>query len=190
MIRFQKAVSKGGRFNQIYVPKIMESLIEVGDEVEVRLVRKRAMLHYSRGLKKLSEFKESLIKGVFSCLAENASVSHIFIVGSFLTEKISYNDIDLVLVASGRNSDFEEAIYGKLTEKFNLKFHMMVMEEKRLEHLLKVCPLTKSMFSRFICNKIVNISDEKLIDRNHIKFLLMMPHDLLEIRLGSRVFFD
>jgi len=190
MIRFQKAVSKGSRFNQIYVPKSMESLIEVGDAVEVRLVRKRTQLYYSRGFKKLSEFKENLIKGVFSFLTETGIAPWIFVVGSFLTEKINYNDIDLVLIADKRNSDVEESAYSRLTEKFNLKFHMLVIEEKSFERLLKICPLTKSMFGNFVCNKPVEISNEALIDRNHIKFLLMMPYDLLEIKLSSRTFFD
>lgn len=190
MIGFQKAVSKGGRFNQIYVPRRMERLIEVGDEVEVRLVRKNDKLFYSKGLKKLSEFKEGLIKDVFSFLDENHNLSRIFAVGSFLTEKISYNDIDLVLIAAKRNGNFEETVYNKLIEKFNLKFHVLVIDEKRFEHLLKICPVTKSMFSQFVCNKSVEIPDEVLIDKNHIKFLLMMPRDLLEIKLSSRVFFD
>ena len=56
LAKFKKNVSKGSRFNQVYIPKDMESLIEVGDEVEVRLVKKSATLHYSRNLKKLSEF--------------------------------------------------------------------------------------------------------------------------------------
>jgi len=189
IIKFRKNVSKGSRFNQIYVPKDMENSIEVGDEVEVRLVRKCVRLHYSKGLKKLSEFKENLIKEIFYFLNEVANFDLVFVVGSFLTEKISYNDIDIVLITQ-KKENIEESIYNKLIEKFNLRFHIISIEEKKFYHLLKICPLTKAMFSKFICNKIITIEDERLIDKNHLKFLLMMPEDLLVIKLNSRTFFD
>jgi len=190
MIKFKKTVSKGSRFNQIYVPKNMENLIEVSDEVEVRLVKKHNVFYYSKCLSKLSEFKENLIKDVFSFLNENFNLGQIFIVGSFLTEKISYNDIDIVLTSEKSNSKFEEAAYSKLIEKFNLKFHILSINGKRFQNLLKICPLTKSMFSNFISNKPMKIPSERLIEQRHIKFLLMMPYDLLEIKLNSRAFFD
>lgn|SRR3989338_5531249 len=190
IIKFKKNVSKGSRFNQIYVPRCMGNLIEAGDEVEVRLTKKSVSLHYSQGLKKLSEFKENLIKDTFSFLNNYNNVNYAFVVGSFLTEKINYNDIDVVLSTNKKNNNFESIIYNKLVENFNLKFHLLAIEENRFNHLLKICPLTKSMFSKFICNRTVKIPDEKLIDKNHLKFLLMTPQDLLEIKLNSRAFFD
>lgn len=189
-VKFQKTVSRGSRFNQIYVPKNMGNLIQVGDEVEVRLIKKHTTLHYSNGLAKLSEFKENLIKEIFSFLNGNFEVNYIFIVGSFLTEKISYNDIDIVLIAKKSNKEFEETVYKKLIEKLNLKFHALAIEEERFWHLLKMCPLTRAMFNNFISNQPIKIPSIKLIDKKHIKFLLMMPYDLLEIKLGSRAFFD
>ena len=64
LAKFRKKVSKGSRFNQIYVPKSMENLVEVGDEVEVTLIRKHAELHLSKGLK-LPHFKKGLIRDIF-----------------------------------------------------------------------------------------------------------------------------
>ena len=189
-LKFTKTVSKGSRFNQIYVPKSMESLIQVGDEVEVILVKKHIRLNYSKELKRLSQFKESLIKDIFSFLNENFDFHSMFIVGSFLIEKINYNDIDVIIITDKKNENVEEEIYNKLIEKFNIKFHVLIIEEKKFWHLLKICPLTKAMFSNFVCNKSIKIPDERLVDKIHIKFLLMMPYDLLEIKLNSRSFFD
>ena len=189
-IKFVKTVSKGSKFNQIYVPKNMENLIEAGDEVEIRLIKKHIKLYYSNGLKNLSVFKESLIRGIFSFLNGNFDINAIFIVGSFLTEKISYNDIDIVIITSEKNENLEESVYNKLIEKFDLKFHILAIKEKRFWRLSGICPLTRAMFSNFICNKPIKIPDKKFADKNHIKFLLMMPHDLLEIKLNSRSFFD
>ena len=190
VVKFQKTVSKGGRFNQIYVPKGMEGLIEAGDRVEVRLVGKQVQLHYSKEPERVSEFKEKLLREAFSFLSGIDCVSRIFVVGSFLTEKVSYNDIDVVLITTGKDEGFEESVYNKLIEKFNLKFHIIAIEAERFERLLKICPLTKSMLSNFVCNKPMKLHDERVVDRKHIRFLLMMPQDLLHIRLGSRIFFD
>ena len=184
MTVFRKLVSKGSRFNQIYIPKGMEGLIEVGDEVEVRLLKKHTELHHSKGLR-LSPFKENLVKGIFQ---EIDSADYLFIVGSFLTEKIDYHDIDVVAVARGKGH--EEQMYNTLMEKFDLRFHILSLEPDRLMHLFRICPLTRAMFSTFVCNKQITFPEEKEVDVPHIRFLLMMPYDLLEIRLGSRLFFD
>ena len=189
MIKFEKTVSKGSKFNQIYIPKNIENLIEVGDKVEVKLIEKHTKLHYSKSLKDLSEFKKNLIENIFSFLNKD-NIKQIFIVGSFLTEKINYNDIDVVLITKKISKKLEHSIYKKLIEKFNLKFHLLFIEEKEFINLLNICPLTKSMFTISISNKKIINQNEKVINKNHIKFLLMMPYDLLEIKLSSRNFFN
>jgi hypothetical protein len=189
-LKFIRNVTKGSRFNQIYIPKSMEGSIEAGDVVEVKLLKKRVRLHYSEKLKKLSEFKETLIKDIFSYLEEHFDFTSIFIVGSFLIEKVDYNDIDIVLISKGKNNDFENIVYRKLIEKFNLKFHIISIEEQNFWNLLQICPLTKSMFSYYISNNPFIISNDKHLNKKHLKFLLMMPYDLLEINLSSRRYFD
>jgi|SRR3989338_618696 len=189
LAKFRKKVSKGSRFNQIYVPKSMENLVEVGDEVEVTLIRKHAELHLSKGLK-LPHFKKGLIRDIFSFLDGIADASFIFVVGSFLTEKINYNDIDVVLITSSPDGKFEESVYNKIIERFNLKFHILALEEKRFRHLLEICPLTRAMLSNYVCNKPIAVADRRSIETKHIKFLLMMPYDLLEIKINSRAFYD
>ena len=46
------------------------------------------------------------------------------------------------------------------------------------------------MFYYHISNKEFNSSAERNIDKKHIKFLLMMSEDLLEINAGSKNFYD
>lgn len=187
---FKKRVSRGSRFNQIYIPKYLENEVEVGDEVEVKLIKKYKELYYSKGLKKLSHFKENLIKDVFSFLGRFDEILDAFIVGSFLFRKVDYRDIDIVVVTSGQKKGFDEVVYDRLINRFNLRFHVISIEKERFEYLLKVCPLTRSMFSSYVSNKKVSLDRKKIIDKKHLMFLLMMPEDLLEIRLNNRVFFD
>ncbi|MEK6824021.1 MAG: nucleotidyltransferase domain-containing protein [Nanoarchaeota archaeon] len=190
-IQFIHKISKGSKFNQIYIPKEMEADFEVGDSVEVKLLKKKEKVYYSKNLDELSDFKEKLIKEIFSILNKFNEIRQIFAVGSFLTQKVDYNDIDLIVVINkNKNEKLEENIYNGLIEKINLKFHIIAIQEDKLNYLEKNCPLTKSMFYYHISNKEFNSSAERNIDKKHIKFLLMMSEDLLEINAGSKNFYD
>ncbi|MBI5065720.1 hypothetical protein HZA97_05785 [Candidatus Woesearchaeota archaeon] len=187
-LMFRKKVSVGTKFNQIYIPKELNQSIQPGDLVEVRLIEKSTNLYF-HDVKQISEFKKELIKRIFSFLFE-FKIEQMFIVGSFLSEKTDYNDIDLVLITDESGEVFEKKIYSALTEEFGLKFHLLTIGKDNLEKLLKICPLTRSMFNNFISNKEFLATYEKIIDKNHLQMLLMMPEDLLEIELNSRVYFD
>jgi hypothetical protein len=164
----------------------MQQYFQAGDIVEVRLVEKSNFLFYSKNLKEISEFKEKLAKEIFFSLRE-FDIKPVFMVGSFLTKKVDYNDIDLIIVSDNEN---EEKIYNFLTEKFNLKFHILVIKKDNFSKLLEICPLTRSMLFYYISNKEFKSMPKRVWDKKHINFLLMMPKDLLEVKAESRVFYD
>jgi len=176
-------VSKGSRFNQIYIPREMEKTFEVGDIVKVELIKKKTEIFVENV--KLSDFKEKLIREIFSFLSE-FNIKQIFFIGSFLSQKIDYRDIDILMISDEK---IEAEIYEKLSDKFNLKFHLITIPESRFKILSEICPLTRSMLYFYASNKGYNLPKQR-IDKNHIKFLLMMPEDLLKIKANSRVFYD
>jgi len=186
-IKFVHRVSKGSRFNQIYVPKEMEYHFQSGDLVEVTLIERKSSIYYSSDFIKLSEFKENLIKSIFLELKVFKGISQIFIVGSFLTQKQDYNDIDIILISE--KNILKEACT-LLINKFELKFHIISIPERSFKNLQKYCPLTRSMFFYFISNKEFKLPKETEINKNYIRFLLMMPEDILKIKVGSRIFYD
>src|SRR3989344_3288307 len=131
MSSFTHQVSKGTRFNQIYIPKNKEGEFEVGDIVQVKLVSKKNKLYYSKNLQKLSPFKEKIIQEIFSEVSKFREVKQVFIFGSFLTKKIDYNDIDIILISD--NEKIEEKVYDGLIERLNLKFHVVSFKGEGLE---------------------------------------------------------
>ena len=181
--KFMHKVSKGSRFNQIYIPREMEKTFEVGDIVKVELIKKKTEIFVENV--KLSDFKEKLIREIFSFLSE-FNIKQIFFIGSFLSQKIDYRDIDILMISDEK---IEAEIYEKLSDKFNLKFHLITIPESRFKILSEICPLTRSMLYFYASNKGYNLPKQR-IDKNHIKFLLMMPEDLLKIKANSRVFYD
>jgi hypothetical protein len=176
-MEFIHRISKGSRYNQIYIPREMKDF-EVGDIVKVVLLEKKAKL-FSSGNFDLGEIKQEIVNKIFKQLRERA-----FIVGSFLFKKADYRDIDILLISGN-----EEKVYNLLTEKLELKFHVLAMKEDAFNRLIKICPLTRSMLSYFISNKELELPEQEY-DKNHIQFLLMMPEDLLKIDAGSRAFYD
>jgi len=193
-LSFRKRVSKGSVFNQVYIPKEMEDSIDVGDEVEVRLISKKINLVYSDKRIKLSEFKIKLIKDVFSFLSAYKIVKEAYFAGSFLTELVDYNDIDILLVVdSDKRKDMikaENEIYSNLIEKFNLRFHSILIPKEKFEYLLKTCPMTNSMFSLYVSNGRLIKTPKRVLDRDHIEYLLMMPEDIIKTMVPSKVFLD
>jgi len=184
-MQFIHKVSKGSRFNQIYIPRGMESIFEAGDLVEVKLIKKKVELFYSRKIE-INEFKNKLIREIISFLSRFKDIKQIFMVGSFLTKKIDYNDIDLLIIS---NKDLGEEIYDKLADKFSLKFHVISIQEAKFKELTETDPLTRSMLYYSVSNIKFHIPKARF-DKNHIDFLLMMPKDLLKININSRAYYD
>src|SRR4030043_318398 len=129
-IVFEKKVSKGSKFNQIYIPKEIKEIVEVGDLVQVRLLEKHKELYYKKNIEKL------------------------------------------------------------LIKNFNQKVHVLLFNEKKLRILMEKDPITRVMLNNYISNKKINLDYKKKIDEKHVMFLLMMPEDLLELRLPSKIFYD
>jgi len=187
-IIFRKNVSKGSRFNQIYIPKHMENIVEIGDLVQVKLLKKHTFLQY-KGLIQLSEFKEYLIKNIFSNLQRFSEIEAIFIVGSFLFETL-YNDIDVVLIINNAKEGFEEKVKNDLEKEFSQRFHILIFSDEKVRILIERDPLTRAMFTSYIANKKAGWNYKKTVDNKHIEFLLMMPEDLLELILPSKIYYD
>src|SRR3989344_4421549 len=188
MSSFMHQVSKGTRFNQIYIPREHRGEFEVGDVVQVKLINKKNRLHYSPKLHKLSEFKEKIIQDIFSEASKFKDIEQVFIFGSFLTKKVDYNDIDIILISD--KEKIEDKFYNTLTDKLNMKFHIVSFKGEGLEKQLRISTLLRSMFYYFISNKPFSVSKDKEIDVNHIKYLIWFPEDLLKVELDSENFYE
>lgn len=185
---FRKKVSKGSRFNQVYVPKSVSRLIEVGDLVEVRLLEKHKELYYGKKQPRLGWFKENMIKEIFNFLNKKVRCGGIFVVGSFLTKAYGFNDLDLAILGD-KDIDVKR-LEDCLVKEFNQKFHMLVYKKEELEKALAYDPITASMFSIYISDRPIDLEYKYSVNRKHILFLLMMPEDLLRIKLSSKIFYD
>ncbi|MBI2630510.1 hypothetical protein HYW76_05400 [Candidatus Pacearchaeota archaeon] len=186
---FTHKISKGSRYNQVYIPQSMKSIFEVGDLVKITLLRKKSELFYSKNLNSLNKFKKDAVIRIFSSLSNIKEIKQIFVFGSFLF-KSDFKDIDVLLIANNQNKNLEEKAYSLLSEAFGLNFHIIFIPEKNFKELLKFCPLTRSMLYYSVSNKEFSLPKQEY-NPEHINFLLMMPQDLLKLNISSsRAFYD
>ena len=187
-VRFRARVSRGSRFSQIYVPKTVE--VGAGDLVEVRLVEKKVFL-FSQHVKNFPLFKQKVAEGIVR-IGLGCDALGIFIVGSFLTDLTGYRDIDvLVLVPDGVNrEDFSERVHTAIVQEFPLKFHILALWKSEFERLRYSCPLTASMLYRCVSSMDISKTDSRVIDKNRISFLLMLPEDSLTVTVDGRTLYD
>lgn len=159
--------------------------METGDLVAVTLKEKASHIFYFPSHLKLPEFKEKIVQETFKFLS-NHGYRHCFVVGSFLSRGVDYQDIDVVLIGQ------EQTTIGKeLEEYMGLKFHLLFFGEKKLTELLGICPLTRLMFSRYLSSAETELNKKRRkINIPHLEYLLMMPEDLLEISPNSKIFYD
>ncbi|MCX6750573.1 MAG: hypothetical protein NTZ83_03885 [Candidatus Pacearchaeota archaeon] len=188
-IKFIHRVSKGTRFNQIYIPREMQTKFEPGYLVEVTLLE-QGSVYYSPNLQEISKFKQELIKNIFLELKKYKEISQIFVIGSFLTQKQDFNDIDIILITDKADNNPEKEVFDNLLGKFELKFHVISIPKDKFDSLQKNDPLTRSMLYYYVTNKEFKLSGDIQINKEHLKFLLMMPQDVLKIKLNSRVYYD
>ena len=188
--KFIHNVSKGSRFNQIYIPKSVEKKFEVGDTVEVKLIKKKKLI-FTHNVT-LSAFKKKLIEEVFKFLSKYKEIERVIFFGSFLTEVNTYRDIDISIIVKKEKDELLEKITLDLGKEFNLKFHIIISEEQSLMQSLEFSPLTRSMFYRHVSNKKFNIPSKRIIDKNHLSYILMMPDDLVNLvyKMNSRTYYD
>lgn len=184
-------VSKGSRYNQIYVPKNKENEFEVGDIVEVRLIEKKNKLFYSPHLKRLSHFKDRLIGEIFSHLSKFKEIEQAFVFGSFLTGQTEYHDIDVLVFVKNESEGFERRVHDSLTEEFSLKFHVLIASRDGFLKTLEYGPIERSMMHYFISNKEFKVPQKREINDEVLRRLLMMPEDLFKVRFeNGRIFYD
>ena len=185
---FTHTVSKGSRFKQIYIPRNAEEYFEAGDLVQVRLLKKKTQLFYSPELMKIQEFKEEVVRRIFNIFSRNKNIDQVFIFGSFLTKDTDYHDIDVLIFSK---EDLENEAHRMLNKKIGLKFHVLSAQKEKFLEELKVSPPLRSMLSSFVSNKPFEVPKETHINENYIRYLLMMPEDLLKVKLDEgKVYYD
>lgn len=188
-MKFIHTISKGSRFNQIYIPKVYEKMFDVGDLVEISLIEKKKIF-YSNSANKLSSFKEEIIRKIFSFLSSYKEIKKVFIFGSFLTKNTDYKDIDILILIDNENEKFEKNVFHSLSNNINLNFHLISLHNDRFNESMKNNPLMRNIVYFSISNKeFVKLPDIE-INEKIISYELMFPEDILDVEVSSAMIYN
>lgn len=77
-----------------------------------------------------------------------------------------------------------------MSKRLDQKFHVLSFNKEKLKTFIETDPLIRAMFNNYISNKKINLDFNRKINWNHLNFLLMMPEDLLDLEVSSRIYFD
>ena len=105
-----------------------------------------------------------------------------------MTRERDYQDVDILIFSE---EDIEAEAYHALENKIDMKFHILVAKKELFLEELKISPLLRSMLSTFISSSSFSLPVETHIDEKYLRYLLMMPKDLLKVKLDEgRVYYD
>src|SRR3989344_2374930 len=95
-----KKISKGTRFNQIYLQKSEGLGFESGKTVIIRaladaIAKELPIFEYHV---KLNSLKKEIVRTIFKIIGNNGDYGNIIITGSFLDEGFNFEDIDIVII--------------------------------------------------------------------------------------------
>ena len=171
-----ESVSKGSRFNQIYIPKSANYEFIVGEKVVITPLTKHLKEDISPifyRIDKLNPIKTEICNRILNSLdfADN-----VIIFGSFLDKGYNFNDVDIFAVTDKKVdlSSFKKRIQKEL----EIKPHLIVIDNKSLHKGYKTDPLFRDALSRFVSKKRIMLKKDKDINYKILDVHLLASKDL------------
>lgn len=193
--RLIKKISKGTRFNQIYLQK-NEIGFEPGKNVVISafddlLERNISIFEYNI---KLNSIKREIIKTIFKLIDDSCSYKNIIITGSFLEAGFNFEDIDIIIINPQKLD--KDKLNGSITHAIGVKPHLILIDSQSFNKGIKRDPLFRLMVDRYVSVKraIFNQSREinyKLLDAYLLKNKnLIDGFDLFNIKQRKKLLRD
>jgi len=191
-----KRISKGTRFNQIYLQKNEGLGFETGKNViimplEEAIEEEPSIFEYNV---KLESLKKEIIKEIFKCVNEEGDSDNIIITGSFLNKGFNFEDIDIVIVNPSKIDEY--SLKYMIEERIGADTHLILIESESLNRGIRRDPLFRLMTERFVATKRTIFRKErdtnyKLLDIHLLRNKnLIEGYDLLNIRQRKKLLRD
>ena len=175
-----RKISKGTRFNQIYLKKNEGFGFEPGKTVIVmpvlEVIKKDSNLFEYNV--KLNNIKKEIAKKIFENINESGHCENILITGSFLEEGFDFNDIDIIIIDSkGIN---EKNLKEKIEESIGIKAHLIFIEAEMLNKGIERDPLFRLMIGKYVSVKRIKLRRKININYKLLDAYLVKDHNLID----------
>jgi len=190
-----KKISKGTRFNQIYLQKSEGLGFESGKTVIIRaladaIAKELPIFEYNV---KLNSLKKEIVKTIFKIIDNNGSYDNIIITGSFLDEGFNFEDIDIIII----NPKIDKsALKDSIRQSIGIAPHLILIDSESFNKGIRRDPLFRLMVDRYVSIKRAIFHKDKkanykLLDIYLIKNRnLVDGYDLLSIKQRKKLLRD
>lgn len=191
-----KKISKGARFNQIYLQKNEGIGFEPGKSVvisplEAIIVKEPSIFEYNV---KLESLKREIVKTIFKIAESHGHYDNIIITGSFLDEGFNFEDIDIIIV-NPQNLE-KEKLKDSIEQSIGIIPHLILIDSESLNRGIRRDPLFRLMIDRCVSAKRAIFRKEREFNYKLLDIYLLRNknliggYDLFSIRQRKKLLRD
>ena len=175
-----KRISKGARFNQIYLQKNEGLGFEPGKSVVISplediIVKEPATFEYNV---KLESLKREIVKLVFKIVDRYGYYDNIIITGSFLGEGFNFEDIDIIII-NPVNME-KDKLKDSIEQNIGISPHLILIDSESLNKGIKRDPLFRLMVDRYVSIKRAIFRKDSEINYKLLDIYLLKNKNLIE----------
>ena len=178
--RLIKKISKGARFNQIYLQKNEGIGFEPGKSVVISpleniIAKEPSIFEYNV---KLESLKREIVKSVFKIADRYGYYDNIIITGSFLDEGFNFEDIDIIII-NPKNIE-KDKLKNSIEENTGIKPHLILIDSESFNKGIKRDPLFRLMIDRYVSAKRAIFRKDREINYKLLDIYLLKNKNLIE----------
>jgi len=175
-----KKISKGARFNQIYLQKNEGIGFEPGKSVvisplENRISKEPAIFEYNV---KLESLKREIAKLVFKVTDNYGYYDNIIITGSFLDEGFNFEDIDIIII-NPVNME-KDRLKDSIRQNTGINPHLILIDSESFNKGIKRDPLFRLMVDRYVSARRAIFRKDREINYKLLDIYLLKNKNLIE----------
>lgn len=178
--RLIKKISKGSRFNQIYLQKNEGFGFEPGKSVIITplddiIAKEPEIFEYNV---KLGSLKREIVKLVFKIVDSCGHYDNIIVTGSFLDEGFDFKDIDIIII-NPVNLE-KDRLKNSIEQNTGIYPHIILIDSESFNKGIKRDPLFRLMTDRYVSIKRAIIRKDREINYRLMDIYLLKNKNLIE----------
>lgn len=175
-----KKISKGARFNQIYLQKNEGIGFEPGKSVVISpleniIAKEPSIFEYNV---KLESLKREIVRLVFKIVDSHGHYDNIIITGSFLEEGFNFEDID-ILIINPVNME-KDKLKDSIEQNIGVNPHLILIDSESFNKGLKRDPLFRLMIDRYVSIKRAIFRKDRELNYKLLDIYLLKNKNLIE----------
>ena len=175
-----KKISKGARFNQIYLQKNEGIGFKPGNSVVISplediIAKEPAIFEYKV---KLESLKREIVKSLFKIVDSHGNFNNIIITGSFLDEGFNFEDIDIIIINPGNME--KDKLKDSIEQNIGISPHLILIDSESFNRGIKRDPLFRLMVDRYVSAKRAIFRKDRKLNYKLLDIYLLKNKNLIE----------